>query len=57
MPNFLSSNLGELRDSLADGIMQFGRYSFFTVHDPKIRNICAATFEKRVAHHALIPIF
>jgi hypothetical protein len=36
--------------------MEFGCYRFFKVHDPKTRQICAAAFRERVAHHALINI-
>jgi RNA-directed DNA polymerase len=52
----LSENLAALRTELNSDTMVFGSYSFFTVHDPKTRNICAAAFNERVAHHALMNV-
>lgn len=53
---FLSTGLNRLQKQIRDNTIEFGRYSFFTVHDPKTRNICAASFEERVVHHALMNI-
>ncbi len=33
-----------------------GHYRFFTVRDPKVRTICAASFPERVLHHAIMTI-
>jgi len=33
-----------------------GHYHFFTVHDPKERVICAASFPERVLHHAIMNV-
>lgn len=57
----LERNLETMREGILDGSVEVGRYHFFTIHDPKERNICAAAFPERVLHHALInvcePIF
>jgi len=52
----LPENLRILRSKIDTGTMKFGTYSFFTVHDPKTRNICAAAFKERVAHHAMMNV-
>ena len=52
----LSENIIRLREKLESASAFFGDYSFFTIRDPKTRNICAAAFEERVAHHALMNI-
>lgn len=52
----LAWNLFALRRALTDSSLRFGAYRFFRVRDPKERSICAAAFEERVAHHALINI-
>ena len=52
----LSENLLTLRTKIDTDTMVFGRYSFFTVHDPKTRNICAAAFKERVTHHAMMNV-
>ncbi len=36
--------------------MDAGDYHFFTVHDPKERVICAASFPERVLHHAIMNV-
>ena len=52
----LEHNLMRLRENLLSGNIAVGNYHFFTIHDPKKRTICAAPFEERVLHHALINI-
>jgi RNA-directed DNA polymerase len=52
----LTENLHTLRIKIDTDTMIFGTYSFFTVHDPKTRDICAAAFKERVAHHALMNV-
>jgi hypothetical protein len=50
----LDANLAELRGDLLAGTVRVGEYHYFTIHDPKERVICAATFRERVLHHALM---
>ena len=52
----LEENLQRMSRELLDGNYRFGRYHFFTIHDPKERTICAATFRDRVAFHAMMRI-
>ncbi|WP_321492093.1 RNA-directed DNA polymerase [uncultured Desulfobacter sp.] len=52
----LDRNIFALQKDLENLTMAFGRYSFFRIHDPKTRDICAAAFRERVAHHALINV-
>lgn len=50
-----------VRDDLLAGIWQPGRYFYFTITDPKEREVAAAPFRDRIVHHALVrvlePIF
>jgi len=50
----LYDNLNELQGQLASGHIKVGGYNYFTIFDPKKRQICAAPFEQRVLHHALL---
>jgi len=52
----LDANLRLLRDQLLDERVDVGHYHFFTVHDPKERVICAASFPERVLHHAIMNV-
>ena len=52
----LEENLHLLRDQLLACQVDAGHYHFFTVHDPKERVICAASFPERVLHHAVINV-
>ena len=52
----LDKNLLQMRSQLLDGTFRFGQYQFFTIHDPKTRSICAASFPERVAFHAIMRI-
>jgi hypothetical protein len=52
----LAQNLALMRVGILDGTVEVGHYQFFTIHDPKERNICAAAFSERVLHHALINV-
>ena len=45
-----------MHHQLLDGTFRFGNYRFFTVYDPKRREICAASFPERVAFHAMMCI-
>ncbi len=52
----LDSNLDELCSTLAQERFTFGDYRTFTIHDPKERMICAASFPERVVHHAIMNV-
>ena len=52
----LAANLRQLREQLLAEQVDVGHYHFFTVHDPKVRVICAASFPERVLHHAIMNI-
>ncbi|MBO5591565.1 MAG: RNA-directed DNA polymerase [Prevotella sp.] len=52
----VDDNLHVIRQQLLDGTFRFGRYQFFTIHDPKKRSICAASFPERVVFHAIMRI-
>ncbi len=52
----LFANLSRLRQQLERGCPIIGNYRFFTVYDPKMREICAASFEERILHHAVMNI-
>lgn len=52
----LDEHLRRLRDELLSGAVPVGNYHYFTVHDPKEREICAASFPERVLHHAIMNI-
>jgi RNA-directed DNA polymerase len=50
------AELASIRQELDKGTSRFGSYRRFTILDPKKRNICAAPFRERVAHHAIIRV-
>jgi len=52
----LDENLAALRAELLEGDVPVGNYHYFTVHDPKERLICAASFRERVLHHAVMNV-
>lgn len=52
----LGENLAAMRSGLLAGDVPVGDYQFFTIHDPKERLICAASFGERVLHHALMNV-
>lgn len=52
----LPDNLGLLRSQIINNNPDIGNYHYFKIYDPKERNICAATFQERVFHHALMNI-
>lgn len=54
--NNLDSNLHLLHKQFLMGILPVGQYHYFTIHDPKERIICAASFNERVMHHAIMNI-
>lgn len=52
----LDRNIMAIRDSLESGSVSLGNYRYFTIHDPKERLICAAPFQERVIHHAIMNV-
>ena len=52
----LDANLAALRADLLAGQTRVGDYHYFTIHDPKERMICAASFRERVLHHAVMNV-
>lgn len=52
----LFENIVRLRMQLLSGDVEIGRYHYFNIYDPKLRKICAAAFEERIVHHAIINI-
>lgn len=52
----LDDRLDEMSYRLANGTFPFSHYHFFTIYDPKMRTICAAPFEARVAFHAIVKV-
>ena len=52
----LYENLKILQTHLINQTIPLGNYRFFKIYDPKERLICAAPFEERVLHHAIINI-
>jgi retron-type reverse transcriptase len=52
----LRENLRVLQAQIRSGAVEIGGYSYFTVYDPKKRQICAAPFAQRVLHHALMNV-
>ncbi len=49
-------NLLSLRTRLIDESLRVGNYHYFEIYDPKRRRICAASFEERIVHHAVMNI-
>ena len=52
----LDSNLFLLQGQLLANRVEVGNYHYFTITDPKVRQICAAPFCERVLHHALMNV-
>lgn len=52
----LDENLDDLRQRLVNDLFEPGRYNYFRIYDPKERLICAATFEERIVHHAIMNV-
>ena len=52
----LDSNLNLLGNQILSTNVDVGHYSFFTIYDPKERQICAASFSERILHHALMNV-
>lgn len=52
----LEANLRELRDQIQRANVTVGDYRYFTIYEPKERQICAAAFGEQVLHHALMNV-
>jgi RNA-directed DNA polymerase len=52
----LRDNLRMLQTQILSGEVEAGDYHYFTIYDPKKRQICAAPFAQRVLHHALMNV-
>jgi len=52
----LRENLRVLKLQIEQGEVEIGGYHYFTIYDPKKRQICAAPFPQRVLHHALMNV-
>lgn len=52
----LDAHLDHLRWQLQHQQPDVGNYHYFTISDPKVRQICAAAFPERVLHHALMRV-
>ena len=52
----IDNNIYTLREKLIDGTFSPGTYNYFRIFDPKERLICAASFEERIVHHAIMNI-
>ena len=52
----LDHNLFQLRTHIQEGRVQVGKYSIFTIYEPKERKICASAFPEQVLHHALMNV-
>ncbi len=49
-------NLCRIRKELESGEYKIGKYRQFKIYDPKERLITAASFEDRIAHHAIMNV-
>lgn len=52
----LQGHLRKIQAQLLAGHVEVGGYNYFTIYDPKKRQICAAPFSQRVLHHALMNV-
>ncbi len=52
----LNNNLLLLQKQILTTKVEVGNYYFFTIYDPKRRQICAASFPERVLHHAIMNV-
>lgn len=52
----LDEHLQTLRARILEADVAVGKYHYFRIFDPKERIICAASFDERVLHHALMNI-
>lgn len=52
----LDEQVARLRAAVLSGTVDVGDYTYFRIHDPKERTICAAAFGERVLHHAIMNV-
>lgn len=52
----LDKNISQLRDELIAGKVSVGKYRYFKIYEPKVRQICASAFSEQVLHHAMMNI-
>lgn len=52
----LNINLKILQKQIETGNVDVGNYHFFTIYEPKKREIVASSFQERVLHHAIMNI-
>lgn len=52
----LYQNLIILKKQIESGNVSVGKYNYFKIYDPKERLICAAAFDERVLHHAIMNV-
>lgn len=52
----LDDNLKQLQQQILTGKISVGKYKLFNVYDPKQRVVCAAAFDERVLHHAIMNV-
>jgi hypothetical protein len=52
----LENLLDKLHSSIALSEVDVGNYYYFTIYEPKKREICAAAFKEQVLHHALMNV-
>ncbi|MCC5946305.1 MAG: RNA-directed DNA polymerase [Bernardetiaceae bacterium] len=52
----LKTNLKYLQSQILKGQLVVGDYHYFTIYDPKKRQICAASFPERILHHAIMNV-
>lgn len=52
----LNENLRTMSGRIMSGDVDVGRYRKFIITDPKKREICAAAFDERVLHHAIMNV-
>lgn len=52
----LNEEVARLRATILSGDVEVGNYTYFQIHDPKPRMICAAAFPERVLHHAVMNV-
>ena len=52
----LNENLNQLKEKISSGDVKVGEYHYFKIYDPKERIICAASFDERVLHHAIMNV-
>lgn len=52
----IHQNIRILRQQILSGNVSVGKYHYFTIYEPKKRQICAAAFDERVLHHAIMNI-